>query len=47
MVNFKGRDNLIGKLVDIHIDEIRGNTLHGTLSDIPLSLNKKYEHKIL
>tara|TARA_B100001093_G_scaffold223449_1_gene214082 strand:- start:461 stop:1834 length:1374 start_codon:yes stop_codon:yes gene_type:complete len=47
VVNFKGGENLIGKLVDIHIDEIRGNTLHGTLSDIPHSLNKKYEYKIL
>ncbi len=47
VINFKGSENLIGKLVDVHIDEIRGNTLHGTLNDIPPSLNKKYEHKIL
>ena len=46
VINFKGSENLIGKLVDVHIDEIRGNTLHGTLNDIPPSLNKKYEHKI-
>ena len=47
VVNFKGTENLIGHLVDVHIDEVRGNTLHGTLSDMILNLNKTYEHKIL
>ena len=47
MVNFKGTENLIGHLVDVHIDEVRGNTLHGTLNDMMLNLNKTYEHKIL
>ena len=47
VVNFKGTENLIGHLVDVHIDEVRGNTLHGTLNDMMLNINKTYEHKIL
>ena len=47
VVNFKGSGNLIGHTVDIIIDEIRGNTLHGTLSESPLNTNKIYEQNIL
>ena len=47
VVNFKGSGNLIGHTVDIIIDEIRGNTLHGTLSESPLNTNKIYEQKTL
>jgi len=47
VVNFKGSDNLIGDFVDVHIDEIRGNTLHGTLNDKHISRIKNYEQKIL
>ena len=42
VVNFKGTENLIGNLVDVHIDEVRGNTLHGTLNDMMLNINKTY-----
>ena len=30
MINFIGDKKLIGKFVDINIDELRTNTLHGT-----------------
>ena len=47
VVNFKGTQSLIGSLVDVHIDEVRGNTLHGTQTDVSLEQNIKYEQKIL
>ena len=47
VVNFEGSENLIGHLVDVHIDEVRGNTLHGSLNDMILNIDKTYEHKIL
>ena len=34
VVNFLGDKELIGKFVNIHIDEIRSNTLHGTYINI-------------
>ena len=47
VVNFKGNGNLIGRFVEIIIDEIRGNTLHGTLSKSSMNIDKIYEQKIL
>ena len=47
VVNFKGNVNLIGRFVNIIIDEIRGNTLHGTLRDSSMNMNKIYGQKVL
>ncbi len=46
VVNFRGDDTLIGNLIDVNIDEIRGNTLHGTLSNPCVNTNNNYEQKI-
>ncbi|MEC7864538.1 MAG: tRNA (N6-isopentenyl adenosine(37)-C2)-methylthiotransferase MiaB [Pseudomonadota bacterium] len=46
VVNFQGDDTLIGNLIDVNIDEIRGNTLHGTLSNPCVNTNNNYEQKI-
>jgi len=46
VVNFRGDDTLIGNLIDVSIDEIRGNTLHGTLSNPCVNTNNNYEQKI-
>ena len=46
VVNFQGDDTLIGNLMDVNIDEIRGNTLHGTLSNPCVNANNNYEQKI-
>ena len=46
VVNFRGDDTLIGNLIDVNIDEIRGNTLHGTLSNPCVNTNINYEQKI-
>ena len=46
VVNFQGDDTLIGNLIDVNIDEIRGNTLHGTLSNPCVNNANNYEQKI-
>ena len=46
VVNFQGDETLIGNLIDVNIDEIRGNTLHGTLSNPCLNTKNNYEQKI-
>ena len=46
VVNFRGDDSLIGNVIDVNIDEIRGNTLHGTLSKPCINTNNNYEQKI-
>ena len=47
VVNFKGNVNLIGRFVDIIIDEIRGNTLHGTLRNSSMNMDKIHGQKVL
>ena len=47
VINFKGTQSLIGSLVDVHIDEVRGNTLHGTQTDFSLEQNIQHEQKTL
>ena len=47
VINFKGTQSLIGSLVDVHIDEVRGNTLHGTQTGVSLEQNIQHEQKTL